>query len=91
MSETGFSVIACHDIKLGEVINVTLRYEGEAFTGRACLQSVKEIDDQRKRYGFYCVDKQLSPGGLPRGLYLISMAIQREHLRSLKRPLQKTG
>ena len=38
-----------------------------------------------KRYGFYCIDKQLSPGSLSRGLPLISLAVQREHLRGLER------
>ncbi len=78
-------MIACLDIKIGEVIQATLCYEDEAFTGRACLQSMKPLDPKRKRYGLYCVDKQLSPGRLPRGLHLISLAVQREHLRGLER------
>ncbi len=85
VSETGFSVIAYLDINIGEVTQATLRYEDEAFSGRACLQSVKQLDGKGKRYGFYCIDKQLSPGSLPRGLHLISLAVQREHLRGLER------
>ncbi len=85
VSDTGFSVIACLDINIGEVSQVTLRYEDEEFNGRASLQSVKQLDGKGKRYGFYCVDKQLSPGSLPRGLHLISLAVQREHVRGLRR------
>ena len=85
VSDTGFSVIACLDVNIGKITQATLRYEDEPFTGRACLQSVKQLDGKGKRYGFYCVDKQLSPGSLLRGLHLISLAVQREHLRGLKR------
>ena len=81
VSATGFGVIVRRDIKLGEVVKATLYYEGHAFTGRASVQSVTKIEDQRKRCGFYCLDKQVSPASLPRGLHLISMGIQREHLR----------
>ncbi len=85
VSETGFSVFASEDYDMGRVVDVSLRYGVETFSGRVCVQSIKNVGEGRKRYGFYCVDKRIAPGSLPRGLYVISMAAQREHLSGLRR------
>jgi hypothetical protein len=53
VSGTGFAVIASEHYRIGELVEVELRYRSEAFSGRACLQSMKQLAEGRIRYGFY--------------------------------------
>lgn len=80
VSQAGFAIIASHSLPKGKLIEATLCYGYGEFSGRARVQSVKELGHGRRRYGFSCVDKKMAHGSLPRGLRVISMAIQRDHL-----------
>ena len=80
VSESGFAVISRKRHAIGHVAGVTLPYGKQVFSGGACIQSIKELRDGGWRYGFYCVDKEISAGSLPRGLRAISQDIQREHM-----------
>jgi hypothetical protein len=84
VSGTGFAVTASEHYGIGELVEVALRFRSEAFSGRACLQSMKKLGEGRIRYGLYCVDQKIAAGSLSRGLHAISLAIQREHLRALR-------
>ncbi len=85
VSQAGFAIIASHFLTKGELIEATLCYGHGEFSGRARVQSVKELGHGRRRYGFYCVDKKMADGSLPRGLHMISMVVQRDHLRGSRR------
>ncbi len=85
VSQAGFAIIASHLLPKGKLIEATLCYGHGEFSGRARVQSVKELGHGRRRYGFCCVDKKMAHGSLPRGLHVISMAVQRDHLRGSRR------
>ena len=44
-SVTGFGVIGGPGLRKGSNLPVTLRYEGKVYTGSACLQSIKVLDE----------------------------------------------
>jgi hypothetical protein len=84
VSETGFAIIASEPHTIGDIVDATLCYRYGEFSGRACVRSIKELGEVRKRYGFSCMDKNMADGSLPRGLYIISCAIHRDHLGGLR-------
>jgi hypothetical protein len=85
VSATGYAVIATKQRNVGEIVKTTLNHDGRHFSGSACVQSVCQLDDQRIRYGMFCVDKRQPGNNLNQGLLTISMAVQREQLRRLSR------
>ena len=85
VSESGFAAISRERHAIGHVAGVTLPYGKQVFSGGACIQSIKELRDGSWRYGFSCLDRELTAGSLPRGLDAISHDVQREHLRGFRR------
>jgi hypothetical protein len=85
VSTTGFAVEATQRYDVGQVVSVTLRYEGRQFSGRARVQSVREQDLGRIRYGLHAVDDRASGGELRTGQQHIAAAIERKQLRRLSR------
>ncbi|MCB9845289.1 MAG: hypothetical protein H6811_04805 [Phycisphaeraceae bacterium] len=83
VSVTGFSVIAAGPLAQGEVVRVALGHDRATFSGRACVQSIKQLPSGQTRFGFHCVQDKGAAGNLPQGLQTISMAVQREQLRRL--------
>ena len=80
-SVTGFGVIGQPGLRKGSNLPVTLRYEGKAYTGSACLQSIKVLDERRTRYGFSSNESDTSE--LAEGLRIISLGVQRQQLRRI--------
>ena len=81
---TGFSVNASQLFKIGTLLEAVLRYEDERCSGTACVQSIRELNDGKIRYGLHCpVEDSGSNSDLTRGLRNISFAIQREQMRRL--------
>ena len=83
VSVTGFAVVApdrCGVGKVGNVVNATLNYEDEQYTGEARIQSVRDLGGHKIRYGLFGVTGDKA-GNLPYGQQKIGMAIQREQLR----------
>jgi len=80
-SVTGFGVIGKPGLKIGANMPVTLNYDRKAYSGSACLQSIKVLDDDRTRYGFSSNESDTSP--LAMGLRAISLGVQREQLRRI--------
>jgi len=66
-------------------VSVTLRYEGSQFSGEARIQSIRQLDQSRIRYGLHAIDDRMSGGDLRKGQQHISAAIEREQLRRLSR------
>ena len=80
---TGFGVIAKEDYCIGNQVDASIEYEGQTYTGKVCIQSVRELCEGRIRYGLQCVSAQTSQGSLTKGLQNMSVKIQREQLRRL--------
>ena len=78
-------------VRLGDdmepVPDVAERWEisedGRTYTGKACVQSVRDLGGGRTRYGLHCVRYLEAKGTLAEGLQRASMRIQREQLRRL--------
>jgi len=85
VSTTGFAVEATQRYEIGQIVSVTLRYQDRQFRGKARIQSIRELDLGRLRYGLHAVDDRASGGDLRKGQQHISAAIEREQLRRLAR------
>ncbi len=85
VSATGFAVIAAEQYLATDIVEATIRFEGEAFSGRGRIESVRELSAGRIRYGMHCVDGKATDETLSKGLQQISAAVQRQHLRRLSR------
>lgn len=85
VSATGFAVLATARHRLGGMVTVTLHYQGKEYSGRARIQSVREMPDGRIRYGLNADDDRAAGGGLVKAQRQITMDIQRSHLRRLAR------
>jgi hypothetical protein len=83
VSATGFSVLSGQSFDVGSMVDVSLWHEGVRFTGRACVQSLREMSKGRIRYGFHCAQERSGNSVLAKGLQQISLAVQRQHLRRL--------
>jgi hypothetical protein len=83
VSMTGFSVIAAKGHPLGSVVEATLRYDDEQYTGTVCILSIRELKTGQTRYGVHCMDDKKSGGNIQKGLRHMSMTIQRQQLRRL--------
>ncbi len=85
VSATGFAVIAAEQYKTTDIVEATIRFEGETFSGRCRVESARELIAGRFRYGLHCVDGKSTDETLSKGLQQISAAVQRQHLRRLSR------
>jgi len=85
VSSTGFAVEATQRYEVGQVVSVTLRYQERQFSGRAQVQSIRELDLGKIRYGLHAVEDRTSGGDLRKGQQYISAAVEREQLRRLSR------
>ena len=85
VSATGFAVIAAEQYMATDIVEATIRFEGETFSGRGRIESVRELSAGRIRYGLHCVDGKSTDETLSKGLQQISAAVQRQHLRRLSR------
>jgi hypothetical protein len=85
VSTAGFAVEATKRYEVGQVVPVTLRYQGGQFSGSARVQSIRELPRGRIRYGLHGLDEKAGGGDLKKGQQTISAAIEREQLRRLAR------
>ncbi|MEE9129216.1 MAG: PilZ domain-containing protein [Phycisphaerales bacterium] len=85
VSATGFAVIAAKQYKAADIVTATVRFESEMFSGQGRIESIRELEVGRIRYGLHCVDGKSTDETLLKGLQRISAAVQRQHLRRLAR------
>jgi hypothetical protein len=85
VSTVGFAVEATKRYEIGQIVPVTLRFEGSEFSGRARVQSVRQLDKGGFRYGLHAIEDKTSGGDIQKGQQHISAAIEREQLRRLSR------
>ena len=85
VSATGFAVIAGRQYKATDIVTATVRFESEMFSGQGRIESIRELEAGRFRYGLHCVDGKSTNETLRKGLQQISATVQRQHLRRLAR------
>jgi hypothetical protein len=85
VSTTGFAVEATQRYEVGQVVSVTLRYEERQFSGQARVQSIRDLDLGKIRYGLHAVEDKAHGAELRKGQQHIAAAIERQQLRRLSR------
>ena len=83
ISVNGFSVVAKNEYKPEDVVEVTLRYQGKAFSGQARIQSIRPWHEGQVRYGLCSCSPNEVEGQLHRGMKEISMQMERQQLSRL--------
>lgn len=81
VSATGFGVFAKGDYAFGDVVDVSFELEGCSYSGRACVQSLKQVA-AGFRYGLLNVDGD-GEGNLADGLQRLTMHAQRTQLKRI--------
>ena len=77
VSSTGFAYESQSEHKLGKILAVEIRYDGDKFEGPGSVQSVTNLRRGQMRYGLRAVDTALGPGKLVSGLGKLSLDAQR--------------
>ena len=85
VSATGLALTAAKLYKCMEIIDTTVLFEGEIFSGQVRVESVRKLNNDRFRYGLHCIKNFANNEKLLKGLQHISAAVQRQHLRRLSR------
>ncbi|MBI1336936.1 MAG: hypothetical protein GC164_08240 [Phycisphaera sp.] len=88
VSATGFGVVSSEKLKVGQMLEATLSYNGQSYTGPARVQCVKDYSPTQYRYGLHAVEERRfgkKNADLTKGLATISSAVQREQLNRLAR------
>ena len=85
ISVTGCSFISNVQYLLGQLVHITIYHKGEPIKGEAVVQSVRQYDAERTRYGLYCIIVSDTDGTLKRCLREITMTMQRSQLQRLSR------
>ncbi len=62
VSATGFAVLADAGWRPGQVLDVSLGFEGRTWQGRACIQSVREMGPGRLRFGLRVMGTDAASG-----------------------------
>lgn len=83
VSASGFSVMSTQEHKISAIVDTGLFHEGESYSGRVRIQSIRDMSPDGIRYGLYCVDEKASSANLAQGLRKMSMDLQRKQLRRL--------
>jgi hypothetical protein len=81
VSVTGFAVMATKMHGIGATVDATLYFDGKEFPGKARIQSIREMEQGRVRYGLHGLRKSEGGGELLRGMETLSAAVQRIQLR----------
>ena len=85
VSATGFAVVASQRYRTATVVDATVHYAGIASSGKGRIESVRELEPGRIRFGLHCISDKETGGTLQAGLQKIWTSVQRQHLRRLKR------
>ena len=85
VSATGFAVVASRRYWTATVVDATVRYAGIAYSGKGRIESVRELEPGRIRFGVHCISDTETGGTLGAGLEKMCASVQRQHLRHLKR------
>ncbi|MEZ4333101.1 MAG: hypothetical protein R3F35_15180 [Myxococcota bacterium] len=81
LSSTGFAVLASEIYLVGQTVDVAIRHGDEACTGKASVQSFRELDSGRLRYGLRAIAEDPRAQDFLSTLQRISLAVQRDQLK----------
>lgn len=81
LSATGFAVIASQQYKIGQTLDVFIRLGEESCHGKVSIQSFRELDKGRLRYGLRAIEEDPHARAFLSTLQRISFAVQREQLQ----------
>lgn len=85
VSAIGFAVVASRRYRTPTVVDATVHYAGIASSGKGRIESVRELEPNRIRFGVHCISDNETGGTLQAGLQEVCASVQRQHLRRLKR------
>ncbi|MGH0034562.1 MAG: hypothetical protein ACQGVK_06005 [Myxococcota bacterium] len=78
----GFAAVGPLGLRQGQVVDISLHFEGRCYVGDASVQSLREVGDGRARYGLRLLAQASGPGKpLVEALPEIRRAIQRSRGR----------
>lgn len=81
LSATGFAVLADTRYAIGQVVDVKVRHGEESCHGLVSIQSFRELESGRLRYGLRAIEKDPHARIFLATLQRISLAVQREQLQ----------
>lgn len=81
LSATGFAVLANEIYLVGQTVEVSICHGDEACAGKASVQSFRELESGRLRYGLRAVAEDRRAEAFLSTLQRISLAVQREQLQ----------
>ena len=80
LSATGFAVLADEKFKIGQLVDVSIRHEDEACHGKVAIQSFRELESGKLRYGLRAIEEDPHARDFLKTLHRISLAVQRDQL-----------
>ncbi len=83
ISMSGLGLISDGKYSIGQILNVTLHSEDEAFGGRAVVEWIRQLDGDRTRYGLRGAFDAREGNPLQSGLTRVALGIHRQHLRRI--------
>ena len=81
ISSSGFSLLSTREHAYGSLVDVTLEYGQNKYSGQARIQNIIEHPRGVFRYGLYGIEDKKTESELGKGRQIISMDIQRLQLR----------
>ena len=81
ISSSGFSLLSLREHAYGSLVEVTLEYGQNMYSGQARIQNIIEHPRGVFRYGLYGIEDKKVDSELTKGRQVISMDIQRLQLR----------
>ncbi len=83
ISMSGLGLVSGRKHLIGQTLDVTLHIEGEDFSGQMVVQSIRQVDGERTRYGLRGVFDAKDEDPLRIGLTQMALEIHRQHLRRI--------
>ncbi len=83
VSATGFAVTTTQLYVVANTVPASLEHEGVVYSGKVCVQSIRELGKGQIRYGVSCLDEKPSGTNLLAGIQKFSLHVQREQARRL--------
>ncbi len=83
VSAMGFAVIAKEVLGIGEIISTELRFENEAYPGKTCVQSVRDLGAGRIRYGLLPLADDDTGTKMFTGMQRMKTLMERKQLKRL--------
>jgi len=83
ISATGLAVTSTSKYKIGDTVGVQFRFESTTAKGTVCVQSVRELDSGRFRYGLHSIGRDKADREFRDALNKISLGVQRMQLKRL--------